>query len=56
MRVIPLQCVCILDYHNVHFKCLMILSVKALTKLKEFILCLECISLNNFFVIKCFSV
>ena len=53
MRVIPLQCVCILDHHNVHFKCLMILSFKALTKLKEFILCLECISLNNFFVLKC---
>ena len=41
MRVIPLQCVCVLDHHNVHFKCLMILSIKALTKLKKFVLCDE---------------
>ena len=54
MRVIPLQCVCILDHHNVHFKCLMILSIKALTKLKKFVLCDEFrVYLIEYFLIKC---
>ena len=54
MRVIPLQCVCILDHHNVHIKSLTILSIKALTKLKKFILCDEFrVYLIEYFFIKC---